>query len=134
LQLLQRQKFSKLQQSKPRENDAATEIESDPILSLPLAAVEPVPAVEEVPASSKLAELDTAADGVIDTEDTDANADDLSAEADEETLGEYVDNIDSEEVDRSQDDLADDRPEVFLISVSAGDNTQLPEMQPAPRY
>jgi len=115
------------------ESEEAVEQENDPILSLPLATVEPMPIIEERPASSQPEEVDTAADGNIDAEDTDANAEDLSAEADDAAVGEYVDNIDSEIVDRSQDDLADDRPEVFLLPVSESDNTRLPEMQSAPR-
>ena len=116
------------------ESEEAVEQENDPILSLPLATVEPMPIIEERPASSQPVEVDTAADGNIDAEDTDANAEDFSTEADEAAIGEYIDNIDSEIVDRSQDDLADDRPEVFLLPVSESDNTRLPEMQSAPRY
>ena len=121
------------------ENEANIDVEDDPLLSLPLATVLPeaavaIPAIEEVPASSKSIASDTAADSIIEAEDTDAVAEVFSAETDAVTLGEYVDNIDSEIVDRSQDDLADDRPEVFWISVTSGDNAQLPEMQSAPRY
>ena len=121
------------------ENEANIDVEDDPLLSLPLATVLPeaavaIPAIEEVLASSKSIAPDSAADSIIEAEDTDAVAEVFSAETDAVTLGEYVDNIDSEIVDRSQDDLADDRPEVFLISVTSGDNAQLPEMQSAPRY
>jgi len=121
------------------ESEATIDAEDDPLLSLPLATVLPeaavvIPAIEEVPASSKTIAPDSAADSIIEAEDTDAVAEVFSAETDAVTLGEYVDNIDSEIVDRSQDDLADDRPEVFLISITSGDNAQLPEMQSAPRY
>jgi len=121
------------------ESEATIDAEDDPLLSLPLATVLPeaavvIPAIEEVPASSKTIAPDSSADSIIEAEDTDAVAEVFSAETDAVTLGEYVDNIDSEIVDRSQDDLADDRPEVFLISITSGDNAQLPEMQSAPRY
>ncbi len=106
------------------DDDAKTQSVIDAILSLPTAEVETEAEVfEEIPASSKPVELEA--------EDTDALAHLQSAGTDVDTAAEYVDNIDSEEVDRSQDDLADDRPEVFLVSVSAD---SLPEMQSAPRY
>ena len=124
------------------ENNTSVEAESDPVLPLPLATILPEPVtVEEVPASSKPVDIDTAADGIIDTDDTDASANEVTDEVAGEVTadlftdtGEYIDNVDSDEVDRSQDDLADDRPEVFLISVSKADNALLTEMQPAPRY
>jgi len=52
----------------------------------------------------------------------------------------YVDNIDSDIVDRSQDDLSDDRPEVVILSITVKDESAndisavLPEMQRVPRY
>ena len=50
----------------------------------------------------------------------------------------YVDNVDSEIVDRSQDDLADSRPEVVILSINVnGDDdatdTALP-LDSSPRY
>ena len=97
----------------------------DAILSLPTATGELAPTdVNEVPASSEPSEVDIV--------DTDAIADEQFAETEVNTG--YVDNIDSEEVDRSQDELADDRPEVFLVPVSADKSAQLLEMQSAPRY
>ena len=54
---------------------------------------------------------------------------------------EYVDNIDSDIVDRSQDNLDDDRPEVVILSVKANgepandfDIDKFWDMQRTPRY
>ncbi len=90
--------------------------------------------VAEVPASSKPIVIEPVADELL--ADTDALFEESALS------GDYIDNVDSDIVDRSQDDLADDRPEVFLMSVTAGgtnskpngQNMILPEMQSAPRY
>ncbi len=151
------------------EPDEQTSAEvSDPMTLLPLATVEPiteaqaapVAVVAEVPASSKSVEKEMAQDAqseqtaLSEMEDTDALSelvDQPNTAMDEisqtlPTVTEYVDNIDSDIVDRSQDDLADDRPEVFFVTVSVDDHDsdtandadllldQLPEMQVAPRY
>ncbi len=90
--------------------------------------------VAEVPASSKPIVSEPVANELL--ADTDALFEESALS------GDYIDNVDSDIVDRSQDDLADDRPEVFLMSVTAGgtnskptgQNMILPEMQSAPRY
>ena len=90
-------------------------------------------AIAEVPASSRQAVVDSISRDVIDGETAEAEETDALAEVSESMSG-YVDNVDSEEVDRSQDDLADDRPEVFLISVTASNDTALTDIAPEPRY
>ncbi len=98
---------------------------------LPIAITEAELAVAEVPASSKPLEFESVQDAVdaelLEFEDTDALQE-------LQSTGEYIDNIDELEVDRSQDDLSDDRPEVFLTSITTGNTTILPEMEPQPRY
>ena len=87
-------------------------------------------AIAEVPASSRQTEATSTDGDLINIEEPEVEETDASTES----IGEYVDNIDPEEVDRSQDDLADDRPEVFLISVSDGNDTSLTDIAPEPRY
>ncbi len=105
-------------------------------------------AISEVPASSQAADPEA-----LDTEATDTEAtaieptlpgtvsveatelEDTDALLDDQTFHDgYVDNIDSEIVDRSQDDLADDRPEVFWTTIAPASQNNLPEMQSQPRY
>ena len=94
--------------------------------------IEEVEEVEEVAASSQLIEIDSAAEGIDEIDDTDASSFDTP-----ETTAlteKYVDNVDTDEVDRSQDELADDRPEVFLTSETNGKEKILPEIRFEPRY
>lgn len=90
--------------------------------------IAPDAVVAEVPAVSSPAEVASASAELF--ADTDA-----LSEAPSSVSG-YIDNIDTDIVDRSQDDLADDRPEVFWTSVTAtkSDDSALPEMKFEPRY